>query len=228
MTFNGQTIGSAVITALVLVPGDNIVPTAVHYAPDPSNAAAESAGQLLLENFVQGVESSTIIEGTMGTTPLASLQLALSSIRLVANIPPIHQNLITQANLAFPLDIAKTHIAQSTFNLANPFTAGINLLSVTANATYQGIYLGQIMVSFVLYCSDTGIRNAPLTLLAYLSFPGGQPQSSHQRTRSFDHHFSLSTVSMMSLPKYLCKTANPFVQSLIRPDLAQSCVERRS
>lgn len=142
----GTIIGSAQITGLVLVPGDNLVPTAVHYQPSGSAAAV---GQVLLENFVQGIVSDTLIVGSSSTTPIKSLQEALGSIQLATTIPPLHQNLIIQAALVFPLDIAKDGqggIAASTFNLANPFTASINLLSVKAVATYQGIPLGTINV----------------------------------------------------------------------------------
>lgn len=143
LTFQGAVIGSAQITALTLVPGVNAVPTAVHYQP---SAATQANGEVLLENFVQGILSETIIEGSATTTSIKSLQPALATIRLVADIPPLQQNLITQANLAFPLDIAQTYIADATFNLANPFTANINLLGVVASASYEGIALGVINV----------------------------------------------------------------------------------
>lgn len=105
---------------------------------------------MLLENYVQGVSSNTIIVGNSGsgTTPIASLQAALGSIKLNTVIPPITANLITQASLTFPTNIASITpaIATSHFILKNPFTASINLLSVLANATYQGHFLGQIRV----------------------------------------------------------------------------------
>jgi hypothetical protein len=147
LTFGGQTIGAALITGLTLVPGVNIVPTQVRYQPDAIGSASQMQGQMLLQNFVQGVPSTTQINGFEGTTPITSLQAALSTIKLVAVIPPINQNLITQASLSFPLDIAQTKIANANFKLANPFTAAVNLLGVTADASYQGIFLGRIQVS---------------------------------------------------------------------------------
>lgn len=153
LSFQGQIIGSAVITGLVLVPGINIVPTAVHY--QPTGGASTVAGMKLLENYIQGIASDTIIVGKSGsgTTSIASLQAALGSIQLNTVIPPITVNLITQASLTFPADIASISpaIATSHFQLANPFTAEITLLSVLANATYQGHFLGQIRVSYIQY-----------------------------------------------------------------------------
>lgn len=115
--------------------------TDVHYAPQGS---AISIGQELLENYLQGVSSNTTIQGSTDSTPIESLQLALSEIQLAATIPALHQNLITSASLVFPTDIVQTGVAQSSFTLANPFTASINILDITANATFQDLFLGDI------------------------------------------------------------------------------------
>ena len=144
LSFDGQTIGTANIANLVLVPGENIVPTAVHY--QPSGGAPRAAGQLLLENFIQAVPSDTLIVGNEGTTPIGSLKEALGTIQLATTIPPLEQNLVTQANLAFPIDIGTTGVADATVSLGNPFSASINLVDVLANATFQGLYLGQVNV----------------------------------------------------------------------------------
>lgn len=148
LQFQNQDIGSAVITNLVLVPGANVIATAVHY--QPSGGASTASGQILLENYIQGIPSSTLIIGTSDTTPIASLKQALLTIQLGTTIPPLEQNLITQASLTFPLNIAQTSTAQSSFVLGNPFTATINLVEVIANATYNDLFLGQINVCAIL------------------------------------------------------------------------------
>ncbi|KAN0059778.1 hypothetical protein ACQY0O_008352 [Thecaphora frezii] len=140
--FMDRKIGTANINNLVLVPGENRVPTDVHYQPQGS--ANVAAGQRLLENYVQGVVSDTVIQGTQQTTPIASLKQALSGISLKASIPPLKQLLIIQTSLVIPKDIAQTGNAMATFQLQNPFTASINLLQVKADAAYQGIFLGEI------------------------------------------------------------------------------------
>ncbi|GAA6057282.1 hypothetical protein JCM3770_004534 [Rhodotorula araucariae] len=142
LVFNEQQVGTADIANLVLAPGENTVATAVHY--QPKGGAAQAAGQLLLENYIQAVNSSTIIQGTDGTTPIDSLKAALKTIQLGTVIPAYTQNLITQAALTFPIDIAKTGLAQAQVTLQNPFTASVNLLQVLTNATFNGIYLGQV------------------------------------------------------------------------------------
>jgi len=83
--------------------------------------------------------------GSVDTTPIESLQLALSEIKLSpVVIPALHQNLITSTTLDFPANIVQTGIASVEFTLSNPFTASINLLQVTAVATFQNISLGSI------------------------------------------------------------------------------------
>ncbi len=114
----------------------------VHYAPQGS---AVSVGETLLENYLQGVDSSTTIVGTMDTTPIESLQLALSEIKLSpVVIPALHQNLITSTSLEFPTNIVQTGVASVTFVLSNPFTASINLLTLSTTATFQNLTLGSI------------------------------------------------------------------------------------
>jgi len=114
----------------------------VEYAPQ---GGAVSAGQALLQNFLQGVNSETTILGTSGSTQIQSLQSALSQIKLSpVTIPALHQNLITGTSLTFPIDIVQTGVATASFALSNPFTASINLLEVGATATFHGLNLGVI------------------------------------------------------------------------------------
>lgn len=108
---------------------------------------AVPAGETLLENYLQGVNSDTSIVGSTSSTPIQSLQEAMSKISLSpVTIPALNQSLISSASLTFPTDIVSTGIAEATFSLANPFTASINLLTVDASATYQNITLGTISV----------------------------------------------------------------------------------
>ncbi|SCV70806.1 BQ2448_3568 [Microbotryum intermedium] len=143
LQFQGQIVGTANIDNLVLVPGENVVATAVHY--QPSGGAATAAGQRLLENYIQNVQSATVILGTDTTTPIASLQAALKTIALNTNIPALDQLLITQAALTFPINIGQPGVtANAKVTLANPFTASINIINVVTNASYDGIMLGAV------------------------------------------------------------------------------------
>ncbi|RPD52194.1 hypothetical protein L227DRAFT_623401, partial [Lentinus tigrinus ALCF2SS1-6] len=142
LQFGGDTIGTADLSNLVIVPGNETYAIDVHYQPE---GGAVASGQKMLENYLQGVESDTTIQGSTDSTPIESLELAMSHIRLTpVKIPALHQNLITSASLVFPTDIAKTGIASTTFVLSNPFTASINLLEVNAVATFGNLSLGSI------------------------------------------------------------------------------------
>ncbi|KAJ7928639.1 hypothetical protein B0H13DRAFT_1968281 [Mycena leptocephala] len=141
--FQDQTIGSADITNLIIAPGNASYPIDVHYSPQGGSASA--AGQKLLENFLQGVDSDSVIAGTTDSTPISSLKTALSEILLKpVTIPAIHQTLIKSATIEFPTDIVQTGLSQASFTLANPFTASINLLTVGATATFHNLTLGTI------------------------------------------------------------------------------------
>ncbi|KAI0773181.1 hypothetical protein BD413DRAFT_603560 [Trametes elegans] len=127
---------------LVIVPGNSTYAIDVLYKPQ---GRAVASGQAMLENYLQGIVSGTTIQGSTGATPIESLQLAMSHIRLSpVDIPPLHQNLISTASLVFPTDIVQTGIAQTTFSLDNPFTASINLIEVTATANFGSLTLGKI------------------------------------------------------------------------------------
>ncbi|KXN90203.1 hypothetical protein AN958_04693 [Leucoagaricus sp. SymC.cos] len=106
---------------------------------------AVSAGQTLLENFLQGINADTAIIGSTSATNIQSLKPALSEIHLSpVTIPPLNGTLIKSVSLKFPIDIVNTGIATTTFTLSNPFTASINLLRMSATATFQSLNLGSI------------------------------------------------------------------------------------
>ncbi|KAJ3850500.1 hypothetical protein EV368DRAFT_84496 [Lentinula lateritia] len=144
LEFAEQEIGLAVLNNLSIVPGTTIYAIDVQYSPQGD---AVPAGQTLLENYLQGINSDTSIVGSTSSTTIQSLQEAMSEISLSpVTIPALNQSLISSASLTFPTDIVSTGIAETTFSLANPFTASINLLTIDASATYQNITLGTISV----------------------------------------------------------------------------------
>lgn len=140
--FQNQQIGTADLINLLLLPGNQSYPIDVHFQPQGD---AVSAGQALLENFLQGITSETTIQGSQDSTTIDSLKVALSEIRLTpVEIPAVHQNLISSASLELPTDIVQTGIASASFTLDNPFTASINLLQVTTTVTFQQLTIGTI------------------------------------------------------------------------------------
>ncbi|KAI0256058.1 hypothetical protein BJV78DRAFT_435519 [Lactifluus subvellereus] len=142
LIFQDQQIGTAILTNLLVFPGNVTYPIDVHFQPQDG---AIAAGQVLLANFLQGVTSDSTIQGSQGSTPIDSLKVAMLDIHLTpVEIPALHQNLISYASLELPTNIVQTGIAFASFTLDNPFTASINLLKVTLTITYQQLTIGKI------------------------------------------------------------------------------------
>jgi hypothetical protein len=150
--FQNRVIGRALINDILLVPGENRVPTQILYSPQ--GAENVRAGQTLLENYVQNITSDATVQGTSQTTPIPSLIQALSGITLTAQIPPLMKLIVVQAFLEVPRDIAQTGIAQASVLIANPFTASINIIQLYAQAVYDGIVVGTI---------DQNLRSNPIS-----------------------------------------------------------------
>lgn len=154
--FQNNIIGSAVIRNILLVPGENAVPTEINYMP--IGAANVASGQLLLENYVQNITSDAVVQGNSQTTPIPSLLEGLSGITLSTSIPPLEKLIVVQARLVVPKDIAQTGIAQVNVAIANPFTASINIINLRADAIFQGITIGSIDQDLA---ATNNIINAP-------------------------------------------------------------------
>ena len=85
LQFEDATIGSALISNLIITPGSANYSTDVHYQPQGS---AVSIGETLLENSLQGIDSDTTILGSTDTTPIDSLKPALAEVQLSPVVIP--------------------------------------------------------------------------------------------------------------------------------------------
>jgi hypothetical protein len=142
LEFQDQTLGTANIDNLVITPGDMRPAIDVHFAPQGN---AVNTGRVLLEDFLQGVNVDTVIAGSTSATNIQSLKDALSQIHLSpVTIPALNRTLIKSVSLTFPTNIVDTGVATTSFTLSNPFTASINLLRVSASASFHGITLGTV------------------------------------------------------------------------------------
>ena len=141
--YTERTIGQAVISGLQVTPGTNNIPTILMYSPQ--GAENVRAGQTVLENYVQNITSDAVVAGTRGSTPIESLQQALSGVSLGAKIPPLNRLVITEAILTVPKNIAQDGGVSSTQVVVdNPFTASLNIVKVGAVANYNDIAVGTI------------------------------------------------------------------------------------
>ncbi|KIL68938.1 hypothetical protein M378DRAFT_21838 [Amanita muscaria Koide BX008] len=139
--YEGQTIGSAQLNKLVILPGNSTYPIDIHYAPE---GTAINAGRAMIQIFLGGNDADALILGTSDSTPIQSLKQALSQINLPIRIPALKENLVKHTSITFPIDIISTGIALASFTLANPFTAKISVFRLNAIAQYHNLTLGVI------------------------------------------------------------------------------------
>ena len=141
--YTNRLIGEAIINDLTVTPGTNNLPTSLRYSPQ--GAENVRAGQTVLENYVQNITSAAIVQGTRGSTPIESLQQALSGVALNTDIPPLMRLIITEAILQVPKNIAQNGgVASTEVVVANPFTASLNIIKVKADAIYNDLTIGTI------------------------------------------------------------------------------------
>ncbi len=141
--YTGDLIGQALINGLTVTPGVNNVPTVLRYSPQGAHNVR--AGQTVLENYVQNITSDATVAGTRGSTPIESLQQALSGVSLDTKIPPLERLIITGAILEVPRDIAQNGgVATTQVIVDNPFTASLNIIRVKAQAEYAGATIGTV------------------------------------------------------------------------------------
>ena len=152
LQFQDKSLGTANAQDLTITPGNMNTTIDVHFAPQGD---AVPLGRTLLEHYLQGIDVDTAIVGGSSATNIQSLQSALSQIHLFpVTIPALNQTLIKSVSLVFPKDIVETGIASTSFTLSNPFTASINLVRMSASASFQNIDLGSI--------PDTDVSSNPI------------------------------------------------------------------
>lgn len=104
----------------------------------------------LFSQYVSGLNQTLNVDGNYvepggeGTAEVEWLSTAFKTLELNVTLPGLQATLITAASLTFPTDIVQTGIAEATFTLSNPFTAGLNVIEVTANTTFRDLFLGEI------------------------------------------------------------------------------------
>lgn len=129
--YDNHPIGPAVITNLMAVPAENSIPASLRY--NPQGNANVQAGQTVLNNYVGNVTTEAVIAGYDNSTQVPSLSTALQGIRLNTLIPPLNKLLITEGNLTVPTNIDNDPTTYVTVNVANPFTASLNIKTILSS-----------------------------------------------------------------------------------------------
>ncbi|KAF9355180.1 hypothetical protein BGX26_006889 [Mortierella sp. AD094] len=142
--YQGNTMGVAVVSNMVLVPGNNTLPAVFHL--DPSNAAIRDA---FLSGFVSGATFNLDVAGSQASTSVASLQDAMASVKLAASITGITDKLVApgsaaQADVLEMLQIFHPRQTPVQVMIYNPFDTPLYIESMNANVVWSGTPFGNI------------------------------------------------------------------------------------
>ncbi|CAO3620373.1 unnamed protein product [Cunninghamella echinulata] len=149
--FAGATqVGTVTLANLTLQRGENKVIAKANFDPKSS-----TDGQNMLSTFVMGQNNDASIGGFDKSTAIASLQKALSAIKIDTTLPGLKAPLIQFATLIVPTDVIQTSFVNVAVTIANPFTAGLAITKVKSAATYKGMPVGNI---------DQDISNNPYVI----------------------------------------------------------------
>ncbi|KAI9304512.1 hypothetical protein BJ944DRAFT_266728, partial [Cunninghamella echinulata] len=159
--FAGATqVGTVTLANLTLQRGENKVIAKANFDPKSS-----TDGQNMLSTFVMGKDNGASIGGFDKSTAIASLQKALSSIKIDTTLPGLKAPLIQFAALTVPTDVIQTSFVNVAVTIANPFTAGLAITKVKSAATYKGMPVGNI---------DQDISNNPYVIGGHATTPSPQ------------------------------------------------------
>ncbi|KDQ27871.1 hypothetical protein PLEOSDRAFT_1112748 [Pleurotus ostreatus PC15] len=135
--FNGVKIGRAAIDPFNLVPGDNDIPAEFHYQPDDAN---NTVAQGFLTQFIQTDNRlPLVIQGDSASTPFASLQPALSGLRLSSQLAGTNNpTIITHVQVLITLDSLVTNLVSVNFDVFNPFNTDLVIEFVQSDSGVNG------------------------------------------------------------------------------------------
>jgi hypothetical protein len=103
-----------------------------------------------------------MISGYSGSTQIAPLVQAFSTINISTILPGLKSRLLDSASLVVLNSTGHgNNITHVSVSLANPFTAGLSISSVSSNVSYEGIHLGSISSSDTWNAQGKATTNSP-------------------------------------------------------------------
>ncbi|GJJ76993.1 hypothetical protein EMPS_09352 [Entomortierella parvispora] len=142
--YEGNQMGRATVSNMVLVPGNNTLPAVFHLAP--TNAAVRDA---FLSGFVAGASFTLNVAGAADSTTVTSLQDAMASVTMQSVIKGITDKLIANGSHAEPglLNMAQLTQPRTTpvqVMIYNPFDAPLYIKSMQATTIWNGKNFGTV------------------------------------------------------------------------------------
>lgn len=129
-------------------------------------------GSETLNRFISGLDTQLNISGFSGSSAIESLAVSLKDIRLNATLPGLPVQLVQSANLTVLDSTGITDsIANSIVSLANPFSSGLTITKISANATSKGIYIANIDQSLNFAALGKATTQSPVIPLSLNLYP---------------------------------------------------------
>lgn len=141
--YDGHKIGFCVIQEMKLKPGPNTLTTRVVY--NPESRAAKQAGRRMLSAYAAGQTVTVGAAGSPESTPIRSLQPAMSAMRIVTPVAGMpHVKLMRGARVSFDLSTFFTRKVIAAFDAYNPIDVPVTILRMRATMQWRGYNLGKV------------------------------------------------------------------------------------
>ena len=135
LVFQDTYVGNGTIENMAFEKGVNSYPCLGVFVQLPSN---EQASRNFLSQFIQGHPLNVSLEGTMGSTDIELLQLAMSNLVAPTTLPGFDKKLIVYTQLIFDLFKILSGEIPAQLTVFNPFDADIDITVVNVNVMYKG------------------------------------------------------------------------------------------
>jgi hypothetical protein len=147
LVFNDTYVGNGTIKDMKFYKGLNSYKVAGIFVQTEEN---EEASRLFLSQFIQGHPLPVQLQGSLQSTPIPLLQLAMSNLVAPAVLPGFSQKLISYAQLIFDLSALLQGKIPAKLTVFNPFDANIAITHVHVNVVYKDSIIALIDKDFTL------------------------------------------------------------------------------
>ncbi|KAG9304814.1 hypothetical protein G9A89_016844 [Geosiphon pyriformis] len=144
LLYDNTNIGQVLMNDYTLDRGANTNDIITHFSPKGDKALA--AGRKLLNAFMKGTSNTVGIKGSMQSTPIESLQKALSSLQLSTTMPGLNSDKPIIARSRFTISLGSLFNKKGTASVDayNPLDTTIKFLHMKATITYKSQIIGTL------------------------------------------------------------------------------------
>jgi hypothetical protein len=194
--FEGQRLGWVVIPDMNLKQGRNSVLSTMYFSP--KGAAAVAAGRKLMSGYLMGRSALVGMgPGAVPVTPIASLQPALSAMKISTTMPGLSGvQVMRGAYFGMNLRGVFKQTAKARFDAYNPLDATIKFLAMDTQMSFRGESVGHVVQD---------LRSHPLVI----------PPKSVVSSEPFDLKIQLNPASIALFAEALKNTLQVDVRAIV-------------